>query len=283
MRYVLFVFIIHALYPAPSAFGAGDLSSKTPYGLTNTEKAIVDNKKNIKKITIKSNLQKNSIKSIQNDLLTIKSLISSDISSSNKIKNNLYNRLSILENKISNLEGRATSLEELTNRVNLANQALKVSFLGLKDIIININNKFVSQEDLNEVKKLIPKPTISNHKLSKLAHRAYTKKEYYKAHNLYTTLVKNKYRPANSTFYLGEISYRQKKYRNAINFYTKSVNLYAKASYMSILLYHTAMSYVYLGEKKKAKPFFNSVISNFPKSKASKWSKQEIKKRYRSK
>ncbi len=287
---LLLIFITYSLNSAaPSAFGAGDLSSKTPYGLTATEKAIIENKKKLKKINAKYNFQNQNIKSIKDDLLTLKSLISANLSSSNNVKKGLTTNIFGLEEKIDNLaskikylEDKTKSSEEMINQLTKTNNALKTSFLGLRDIILHINDTFVSQEELSLLKKLIPKAKskISNKEREKLAYKAYKKKSYHKAKALYEVLLKNKYHPAKSSFYLGEISFRQKQYKKAIDFYTKSVNLYAKASYMPILLYHTAMSYVYTGNKKQAKDFFDSVVTNFPKSKASKWSKQEIKKRY---
>ena len=292
MKYVLLlVFILNLLYSAPSAFGAGDLSSKTPYGLTTTEKAILENKKKLKLVTSKYIFQNQDIKNIKNELLTLKSLISSNLSSSDRLKKDLNKRIFDLENKkifdlenkINEINSRLKYIETATINLNKSTEALKISFLALKDIILNINENFVSQEELSSIKSLIPKKKkskISNKKRELLAHKAYKKKKYSKAKELYEVLLKNKYHPAKSSFYLGEISFYQKKYKKAIDFYTKSVNLYAKAKYMSLLLYHTAMSYVYTGNKKQAKDFFDSVIVNFPKSKASKWSKKEIKKRY---
>ena len=34
----------------PSAFGAGNLDSTSPYGLTSSEKAVLENKKSLKKV-----------------------------------------------------------------------------------------------------------------------------------------------------------------------------------------------------------------------------------------
>jgi TolA-binding protein len=291
MKYILLIFTIHILYSAaPSAFGAGDLSLDTPYGLTVTEKAILANKKKLKKLAVKYNFQNQNQNNIKDDLSTLKSLISSNLSTSSQLRKNLEKHLYNIENKISDIntrikfiEDKAILLEETINNLNNINETLKTSFLELKDIILNINSTFVTQEELNLIKKLIPKPKIkiSNKKMAKLANKAYRAKKYTKAKNLYKTLLKNKYRPAKSNFYLGEISYRQKKYKIAIKFYQESVNLYAKAKYIPLLLYHTAMSYVNIGEKEQAKNFFDSIISNFPKTQEYKWTKKELKKRYK--
>ena len=41
----------------PSAFGAGDLSNSEPYGLTSSEKVILQNKDKLRSVVVKSNNQ----------------------------------------------------------------------------------------------------------------------------------------------------------------------------------------------------------------------------------
>lgn len=79
--------------------------------------------------------------------------------------------------------------------------------------------------------------------------------------------VKNNYKPAASSFYLGQIAYRQKKYDEAVRYYKQSAGLYDRADYMPELLLNLARSLDKAGDKKNSTIFLKSLMESYPDSK----------------
>ena len=71
-KIVLYCSIISLLSAEPSAFGAGDLDSDNPYGLTKDEKYIWQNKQDIKKIYKLVSSNSKVIKSQQKEIAKLK-------------------------------------------------------------------------------------------------------------------------------------------------------------------------------------------------------------------
>ena len=67
---------------------------------------------------------------------------------------------------------------------------------------------------------------------------------------------------------VGEINYYRKNYADAIAYFKKSATLYSKASYMPVLMLHTAISMDETGDINNAKTFYNAVITKYPDSKS---------------
>ena len=70
----------------PSAFGAGDLSNPNPYGLTSSEETLLENKKNLRKVVVKSNNQANEVDSLRERIDGLQTIIESLSTSSRKNK-----------------------------------------------------------------------------------------------------------------------------------------------------------------------------------------------------
>ncbi|MEJ2488997.1 MAG: hypothetical protein P8Y50_04215 [Sulfurovaceae bacterium] len=99
----------------------------------------------------------------------------------------------------------------------------------------------------------------------------YVKKdEFYKAlgykdaKELFSRVDKNGYKSAESNYYLGEISYYTKEYKDAIFYYKKSVGMDDDASYMDTLLLHTGISLENTNDKSQAKLFYDAVVAKYP-------------------
>ena len=73
-----------------------------------------------------------------------------------------------------------------------------------------------------------------------------------------------------ANFYLGEISYQQKAYNEAIQYYQKSIELYDKADYTPKLLYHTAISFDKIKDTQSANRFYKALKLGYPDSKEAK-------------
>ena len=110
------------------------------------------------------------------------------------------------------------------------------------------------------------------------AVRNYMKKRYAKAKEGFETTIAKGYKPAASNFYMGEMAYYTKKYADALYYYKKSAQRYDKASYMPVLLLHTAISLQNTGQKQQAKRFFKNVIETYPGTKAAEIASKRLRK-----
>jgi len=99
------------------------------------------------------------------------------------------------------------------------------------------------------------------------AKNNYTKRYYSKSITEFETLIKRNYRPAYAHYMIGEMNYKRKNYANAITYFKKSSSLYTKASYMPVLMLHTAISMEKTGDKAHAIVFYNAIASKYPASK----------------
>lgn len=301
MKYSFLIAVFAMILPLslisaePSAFGAGDLDNPNPYGLTSTEETLLQNKKDLRKIQVKSNNQANEVQSLRERIDGLQSIIESISASSRK------NKLSVKAmNKKSEKDFKSTqeftqrfseSLELNTKSIEINKQEIdKINtiLIEMSKLIETINTTYVTKDefntlvnDVNNFKGLVTKELkkSSQPKISKLdkmkngevatqAKKYYDKKYYTKALEYYQHLIKKKYKPARSHYMIGEIYFNRKNYADAIAYFKKSSSLYKKASYMPTLLLHTAISMDKTGDKDNAKVFYNGVISNFPESSA---------------
>ena len=272
----------------PSAFGAGDLDAPNPYGLSSTEKHIVKNRKNIKRLQnilmkqqsiVQENRERlDGIQSILEDLnkqvrsIEKKIIRFSDV---NKSIGSLNKRVDTLEQTQSeNFEKIRTVLKELSSMLDSINEkyvdkeqfsALEKSFLSFKSSY----EKFIKKGDLSRK---------SNSQIYKDAKNKFAKRQYSEAIIYFEHLIKNHYKPAASNYYLGEIAYRQGRYKDAVAFYKQSASLYDKSSYMPTLLLHTAISLGRLGRKREAKDFYETLIQLYPNSKSAAVARKNLKK-----
>ncbi|WP_200762429.1 tetratricopeptide repeat protein [Nitrosophilus alvini] len=291
----------------PSAFGAGDLESPEPYGLTQSEKYILQNKKAIQKLQSSQSRLQMKIQEIEEKVEGVKSIVEGIDQNLNSLKVKLEEfseNESKKQKEIENLKERITVIEDDLNKtITLQNEnynQIKTVLKELTSLIDSINTSYVSKEEFKseleklnqdykkrlarvekEIKKELKKRKIAkkdNATLFKEAKKLYREKKYDTAREYFETLIKNAYKPATSNFYIGEICYYQKKYECAIEHYKKSASLYSKSSFMPTLLLHTAISLERIGEKDKAKTFYQNLIENFPDSKAAKIAKKNLQK-----
>jgi TolA-binding protein len=272
------------LYSAePSAFGAGDVSRPSPYGLTPKEKLLLQNKKEIKRVIIQSNNQNNTLKEKIVGLQSILDSINKN-AHSNKIKLNNLNEVITKNLQNTNLyEIRLSKLVQ-TNTTQIE----KINLLNneLAKIVDKINTSYVEKkefnklvDDVNKFKILVlkelksnAKPKVndfskmSNMKIEKKAKALYTKRNFTKALKYYEYLIDKKYKPAKDYYMIGEIYYFKKNYANAIAYFKKSVSTNANASYMPFLMLHAAISMEKTGDKINAKKFYSALIIKYPDS-----------------
>ncbi len=276
------------LLAEPSAFGAGNLDNNSPYGLTSSEKTVLQNKSNLKKIVVKSNNQANEVESLRERIDGLQSIIESLSRKSQMNKRSLSQLENYNNENTQNSDEYGKRLAEIIE-VNSQSINENISLIkNLSNITDEINKKYVSKKefnalinDVNEFKNLVVKELESSHsakikttvlssmKSADIAVKAkafYDKKYYTKAIEHYKQLITKNYKPANAHYRIGQMNFKRKNYAQAISYYKKSASLYSKASYMPELMLNTAISMDKTNDKKNAKAFYSGLISKYPKS-----------------
>ncbi len=247
----------------PSVLSAGDLDSGNPYGLTDDEKKILENKKEIASLKRDVAFLKNELSLLKESLEGLRSVISSYSDSIGEIKS----KLALMD---LNASGKNEAFkEEINSKLSLLEENDKKLEAAIKELASVIASSSKKSSSVKEKK-------LTSAELYKKALRYFRKHKYADAEVLFLELLNKKYRPARVNFYLGEANYYQKKYKDAIVFYKKSIELYDKASYIPTLLLHTGISFKKIGDTENAEKIFNALIANYPKSKEAKIAKKYL-------
>ena len=254
-----FVALSSLLYAyEPSVYGAGDINSANPYGLTKTEKSVLENKKTLQMLY-------NTVKDQQRKIEGLTTLIEGQ----NREILSLKEQLEVVSNK-------PEPVKEDTNQTYSL-------LLELGQMIDNINNTYVSKDELKKV--LAGSRVQQTESTSSMSSgqpiqgnsadtyregvQLFAKRSYNASQEYFLQSLSQNYKPASSNYYLGEIGYYTHNYKDAIAYYKQSASLYDKASYMPVLYLHTAISLDKNGEKEQAEGFYQYVIDNYPNTKTS--------------
>ena len=254
--FVGFISLASLLYAyEPSVYGAGDINSATPYGLTQTEQSILDNKKTLQMLYNKMTEQQRKI----DGLTTV-------IEGQNK---------EILELK-EQLESQINQSKSSSSDENRTYSML----LELGRTIDQINNTYVTRDELkNVLAGSRPTSTVGSSLGSNSANtnsadiyrkgvQLFSTRSYTAAKSHFEQMAAINYKPAASNYYLGEIAYYTHNYQEAVSYFKLSASLYDQASYMDVLFLHTAISLDKSGEKEQAKSFYQHVIDTYPNKKS---------------
>lgn len=233
---------------------------------------------------------------------------SGSYSSSSDMANKNRNAIASLREKVSQLkeemEGLKSVVEGLSISQNKANQKNNTStntskvdsqlIQNLATMIDKISKNYISRDELRKALKngkisnaSHPKNSINTKKDNSLNTASSTalysrgvrlvkQKKYDMAKLRFDILKKRNYKKASTYFYLGEISYRTKRYSDAIEYYKTSTNANEKASYMDTLLLHAAISLKNIGDIDQANRFFQAVIDGYPNSNSAKVAKKYL-------
>jgi TolA-binding protein len=278
----------------PSAFGAGDLNNPKPYGLTSNEKVILETKKKLHTVVVKSNNQANEVDSLRERLDGLQSVIESLSRKSHKNKLELQKLQESNELKYQSSDEYEKRLSEVVESNSKDIEKTKVIVKEMTGLLDNINKNYVTKSefnalvaDVNKFKDLMAKELKqtpvkkvkskkSSADLYNEAKKMYNKKYYTKAIENYEILIKRNYKPAYSHYMIGEMNYKRRNYANALAYFKKSSALYSKASYMPTLMLHSAISMEKTGNKKQAKVFYKAIVSKYPKSNEAKEAKKHL-------
>jgi len=256
------VYLSSLLYAnEPSVYGAGNIDSANPYGLSKTEQGVLENRRTLQNLKNRVAEQQNRI----DGLITI----------------------------IDGLNKKVLSLKEQTRanssrvRENSDNNKTYSLLLELGNMVDQINNNYVTRDDLKEAlagSRTVQRATVSSPKgnsanISTTYRRGvqlFGQKSYNIAKEKFEEALTKNYKRASSNYYLGEIAYYTKNYAQAVGYYKKSASLYNGASYMKILYLHTAIALARDGQKEQSKNFFQFVIDNYPNTKAADIAKKNL-------
>lgn len=262
MKKIFSVALIGAtlLYAESSAFGAGDLTSNSPYGLTSSEKLLKEKLDTLSNNNVQANSRINEIEQRVEGLQSTLEGINSQYAKSNSRLTQLETRFEAMENNLSTeLQNLKAYVEESRKIQDANNKQIKKILTELSSLVDSINANYVSKDDLNSTNLSIKNTVVvplsiddknitssdennasvapvqekevkqiddswkkkKNNEILDLAIKDLNNNSYENSKIKLNYLISKQYKPARANFWLGEIEYKQKKYNNAIAYYKK--------------------------------------------------------------
>ena len=285
---------LHLCAAEPSAFGAGDLSSPEPYGLTSSEKVLLQTKEKLNKIALQSKTQENKIDALRERIDGLQSIVES-------IGRKTHNQKIALQKFETDQKSAWQSSSEYQSRLreSIEENSRRIEDLGkmlfdLSKHLESIAADYVTKEEhnklvesLNKFKAVVAKELrggaktkskkISSAELYNLAKKNFDRKYYTKAIENYEELIRRKYKPAYAHYMIGEMYFKRKDYAKALAYFKKSTKLYSKASYMPKLMLHSALAMHRTGDKAHARAFFEAIVAKYPNSQEAKEAKKYLR------
>lgn len=286
-----------SLYAEKSAFGAGDLNSPTPYGLTKAEKHILNNKETLNDIdgTVRKNRSR--ISSLEESLSGVRSIVEGLNESGHKEKvslETLKGDIALMKDSSGEMQ---VKIDEIVLNHDEHIKQLKMVMGELSSLIDTINSSYVSKQEYNtlaqeintfkiDVSKQLKKiakgsnntlDNKSNAQVEKDANSLFKKEKYADAIDSFEHLITKHYKPARAHYYIGESYFQLDEYSNAIAYFKESAKLYSKAKYMPKLMLHTAISLKKTKDTDGANQFFQALVAKYPDSTEAKKAKKHLK------
>ncbi|MBV5321787.1 MAG: hypothetical protein JZU62_08875 [Sulfuricurvum sp.] len=281
-----FLFSISLFASEPSVFGAGDLNSHNPYGLTHEEKLILENKKEIQTVMQKNSAQNAKVETVSERLDGMQGILEGLGQRSNE--QGLV--LQKLQEKVLSESNTTSSVDDISKQVaaNTENIAqFKTLLEELSHVVDELNNNYVSKEQfaalIKQLKVNLPDSAVSSAKMSnssleKEANRLYGEKKYAEAQKYFEQMVQKKYKASEALFMIGETQFERKGYKEAVSSYKESASRNEKALYMPTLLLHSGISMERSGESATAKAFYQATISKYSGTGAAKEAQERLSK-----
>lgn len=293
----LFVFSVpfSLMAAEPSAFGAGNLDRSDPYGLTTSEKVILENKNTLRKVEVKTNNQANEVESLRERLDGLQSIIEnlSRKAHDNQVVLDQMNNKNT-NNSESEYEKR---LSDLSQNNSESIEKIKILLTEMSKQIDTINSKYVTKDELKALlsqsksssekgQKTVVSPeeksndtelnSMSTTDIASAAQAFYDKKYYTNAIEYYSYLIEKNYKPAYAHYMIADMNFKRKNYGEAISYYKQSATLYSDASYMPELMLNTAISMEATGDGANAKAFYKGVVAKYPNSSQAKSAQKQL-------
>lgn len=261
----------------PSVYGAGNIDSSSPYGLTTTEQNVLNNRKQVQQLS-------NQVSEQQRRIAGLTTVV-----------DGLNNQILDLKEQLKESRKADSKMEEEYKKREENYKKSYTLLLDLGKMIDQINNNYVTKEDLSAIQR---EPSVSSQQYESSssnnnmiidgrqyndttqqsgtdvsglyieAVQLFSHKSYLAAADKFKQAIVQNHKPAPSNYYLGEIAYYTNDYYSAISYYKKSAAIYDKASYMKVLYLHTALSLSKTGQHEQARGFFKYVLDNYPGTKS---------------
>lgn len=265
-----FITMVSSLYAyEPSVYGAGDINSASPYGLTKTEQAVLENKKTLQMLYNRMTEQQRKIDGLttviegQNrEIVELKEGLEvqqRNASRSKKDDNSTYKMLLELGKSIDSINNTYVKRDDLQNML--------AGSTSMSSNSINSNTSTVDSSMMNGIVENAPITSSSADSYRK-GVQLFSTRSYGAAKGYFEQAVAENYKTAAAYYYLGEIAYYTHHHKDAISYYKQSSGLYDQASYMDVLFLHSAIALDKTGEKEQAKAFYQHVIDTYPNKKS---------------
>ncbi|MDP3291751.1 MAG: tetratricopeptide repeat protein [Sulfuricurvum sp.] len=270
----------------PSVFGAGDLNSPNPYGLTHEEKLILENKKELQTVIQKNNAQSAKVETVTERLDGMQGILEGLGQRSNEqtlLLQKLQEKLALDSNNSSNME--ELNKHVAANTENVAQFKTLLEELSL--VVDEINSNYVTKEQfatlIKQLKVNVPDMAVSSVKMSnsaleKEANKLFSQKKYADAQKYFEQLVQKKHKVNESLFMIGETHFERKNYKEAVSNYKESASRSEKSLFMPTLLLHSGISMEKTGDSATAKAFYQATISKYSGSGAAKEAQERLSK-----
>jgi TolA-binding protein len=258
------LFPVVALSNEPSAFSAGDINSPNPYGLTSSEKKILQSNQKVSEVKAELGSVTEQLEGMRSVLDGYNAKIAKMDERMRKLEEYVEENRQIQEENQEKVKAVLSELGSLIDSIN-KNYVPKAQF---DKLAAELKSKASSSKADEKVKAPTPKELAAKDSatLMKEADDFFVKSTYTEAKVRYDELLKRNYKPAKINFTLGEIAYNQKSYSTAIEYYKSSIALFDKAAYTPTLLFHTGASFDKLGKKKEAQNFYKALKEGYPDS-----------------
>ncbi len=175
----LALFSLKILAAEPSAFGAGNLNNPQPYGLTSSERTVLENKNQIHEVVVKSKNQEYKVDSLRERIDGLQSIVESITKSSYQNKIDLKNIVDKNTKELENSYEYEKRLSEIAQKNSLDIVKIQEALDSLKEVVKKIEITYVSKDQFNDFisefnnfKKLISKEFNNSASTSKKAERS---------------------------------------------------------------------------------------------------------------
>ena len=281
----------------PSVYGAGNIESATPYGLTQTEQTVLENKKTIQMLYNKMTEQQRKVDGLstiiegQNkEILQLKEELRSQLKNSQQRQqqqrqqqqqdsNRSYTLLLELGEMIDTIKNSYVTKDALHEALVVNNNSRVSSSVGTTTTNSYTPNSGMVASSTYE--NSTPESTtvdINYAESYREGVQLFYNRSYQAAKEHFEEVLAANYKSAASNFYLGEIAYYTHQYANAVTYYKQSAALYDSASYMDVLYLHTAISLEKTGDSEQANGFYEYIIATYPGKKSASIARNRLSK-----
>jgi TolA-binding protein len=278
----------------PSAFDAGNLELKNPYGLTQSEKVTLQNKKNLESIEQTIQELQTKYNGLNREFSQSNEKIEGLLSVVDGSNKGMHDKLIQMQESIDSLQSQNQALRETINQLDEKHTQTVTKFNAavteLTSIINTINKNYVDRDKFRKLEEAffkLEKAAVSTPKSDALSGdnwqiyvdmiAFYEKQEYDEVQKRAQHLIAQNYKKASANFYLGESYFAKKKYQDAVYHFKESWSLYGESEFMPVLLLHSAKSLEELGKGGEANTFYQALIDSYPNTNEAKEATQKLK------